>query len=166
MSRYRTSRGISRMVTSSLVAFPTHFAAIAMSGTIAIGGSKIAIPIVFVNSGYYFLDAGYWYPAWGYDPVNSYYDYDGPIYTYGNLLPDQVIANVQEALQDARVLLRCRYRVAKRGDASSSCEFPTRLRAADHRCNRPAHHRNAGLVLKRLPPCCLKALGRLGDTAQ
>ena len=57
--------------------------------------------IVFVNSGYYFLDAGYWYPAWGYDPVNSYYDYDGPVYTYGNLLPDQVIANVQEALQDA-----------------------------------------------------------------
>jgi hypothetical protein len=57
--------------------------------------------IVFVNSGYYFLDAGYWYPAWGYDPVNSYYDYDGPVYTYGNLLPDQVIANVQAALQDA-----------------------------------------------------------------
>ena len=57
--------------------------------------------IVFVNSGYYFLDAGYWYPAWGYDPLNSYYDYDGPIYTYGNLLPDQVIANVQAALQDA-----------------------------------------------------------------
>jgi len=57
--------------------------------------------IVFVIGGYYFLDAGYWYPAWGYDPVNSYYDYDGPIYTYGNLLPDQVIANVQAALQDA-----------------------------------------------------------------
>ena len=57
--------------------------------------------IVFVNSGYYFLDAGYWYPALGYDPLNSYYDYDGPIYTYGNLLPDQVIANVQAALQDA-----------------------------------------------------------------
>jgi len=57
--------------------------------------------IVFVIGGYYFLDAGYWYPAWGYDPLNSYYDYDGPIYTYGNLLPDQVIANVQAALQDA-----------------------------------------------------------------
>jgi hypothetical protein len=57
--------------------------------------------IVFVTGGYYFLDAGYWYPAWGYDPLNSYYDYDGPIYTYGNLLPDQVIANVQGALQDA-----------------------------------------------------------------
>jgi hypothetical protein len=57
--------------------------------------------IVFVSGGYYFLDASYWYPAWGYDPLNSYYDYDGPIYTYGNLLPDQVIANVQAALQDA-----------------------------------------------------------------
>ena len=57
--------------------------------------------IVFVTRGYYFLDAGYWYPAYGYDPLNSYYDYDGPIYTYGNLLPDQVIANVQGALQDA-----------------------------------------------------------------
>jgi hypothetical protein len=57
--------------------------------------------IVFVTGGYYFLDAGYWYPAWGYDPSNSYHDYDGPIYTYGNLLPDQVIANVQAALQDA-----------------------------------------------------------------
>jgi hypothetical protein len=57
--------------------------------------------IVFVTGGYYFLDASYWYPAYGYDPLNSYYDYDGPIYTYGNLLPDQVIANVQVALQDA-----------------------------------------------------------------
>ena len=57
--------------------------------------------IVFVTGGYYFLNASYWYPAYGYDPLNSYYDYDGPIYTYGNLLPDQVIANVQAALQDA-----------------------------------------------------------------
>jgi hypothetical protein len=57
--------------------------------------------IVFVNTGYYFLNGSYWYPAFGYDPLYSYYDYDGPIYTYGNLLPDQVIANVQAALQDA-----------------------------------------------------------------
>src|SRR5262249_9825392 len=56
--------------------------------------------IVFVNTGYYFLNGSYWYPAFGYDPLYSYYDYDGPIYTYGNLLPDQVIANVQAALQD------------------------------------------------------------------
>jgi len=57
--------------------------------------------IVFVGGGYYFLDGSYWYPALGYDPFNNYYDYDGPVYTYGNLLPDQVIANVQEVLQEA-----------------------------------------------------------------
>ena len=57
--------------------------------------------IVFVPTGYCFLDGSYWYPAYGYDPSQTYYDYDGPIYTYGNLLPDEVIANVQTALQGA-----------------------------------------------------------------
>jgi len=57
------------------------------------------ITIVLVAGGYYYWDAGYWCPAWGYDPLYEYYDYDGPIYTYGNLLPDQVIINVQRALQ-------------------------------------------------------------------
>ncbi len=57
--------------------------------------------IVFVTTGYYFLDGSYWYPAYGYDLLQIYYDYDGPIYTYSNLLPDEVIANVQTALQDA-----------------------------------------------------------------
>jgi len=57
--------------------------------------------IVFVNTGFYFLDGSYWYPAYGYDPLQTYYDYDGPIYTYSNLLPDEVIENVQTALQDA-----------------------------------------------------------------
>ncbi len=57
--------------------------------------------IVFVSSGYFFLDGSYWYPALGYDPLSSNYDYDGPIYTYGNLLPDETIANVQVALQQA-----------------------------------------------------------------
>jgi hypothetical protein len=57
--------------------------------------------IVFVNGcGYYYWDAGYWFPAYGYDPQNESYDYDGPIYTYGDLLPDQVIYNVQRALKD------------------------------------------------------------------
>jgi len=55
--------------------------------------------IVLAGGGYYYWDAGYWYPAWGYDPAYEYYDYDGPIYTYGNLLPDQVIWNVQRALK-------------------------------------------------------------------
>src|SRR5262245_30005702 len=57
------------------------------------------VVIVLVGGGYYYHDAGYWYPAWGYDPYYERYDYDGPIYTYGNLLPDQVIINVQRALQ-------------------------------------------------------------------
>jgi hypothetical protein len=55
--------------------------------------------IVLVEGGYYYQDSGYWYPAWGYDPNYERYDYDGPIYTYGNLLPDQVITNVQNALK-------------------------------------------------------------------
>ena len=58
------------------------------------------IVIVLVGGGYYYQDSGYWYPAWGYDPNYERYDYDGPIYTYGNLLPDQVIVNVQNALKE------------------------------------------------------------------
>ena len=54
--------------------------------------------IVFVFGAPYFFNAGYWFPAWGYSP-NAYYAYDGPIYAYNNLPPDQVIANVQAALQ-------------------------------------------------------------------
>jgi len=54
--------------------------------------------IVFVLGGFYYWDDSYWYPAWGYDP-NYAYDNDGPIYAYGNLLPDHVIANVQAQLQ-------------------------------------------------------------------
>ena len=46
----------------------------------------------------YYWNAGYWYPAWGYNP-NAHYAWDGPIYAYNSLPPDQVIANVQSALQ-------------------------------------------------------------------
>ncbi len=42
---------------------------------------------------------GWWYPAWGYDPYYSYYGYDQPIYSYDGLAPDQIVANVQSALQ-------------------------------------------------------------------
>jgi len=56
--------------------------------------------IVLVAGGYYYWDSGYWCPAWGYDTGHESYDYDGPIYTYGNLLPDQVIINVQHALKE------------------------------------------------------------------
>jgi hypothetical protein len=54
--------------------------------------------LTFVFGGWYFWNAGYWYPAWGYDP-GAYYAYDGPIYAYNDLPPDQVVANVQAALQ-------------------------------------------------------------------
>jgi Putative peptidoglycan binding domain len=55
--------------------------------------------IVLISGGWYFWNAGYWYPAWGYDSAVSYYPYNGPIYAYNNLPPDQVIANVQSTLQ-------------------------------------------------------------------
>ena len=54
--------------------------------------------IVFVFGAPYYLNAGYWFPAWGYSP-NAYYAWDGPIYAYNHLPPDQVIANVQTTLQ-------------------------------------------------------------------
>ncbi|HZS17323.1 MAG TPA: peptidoglycan-binding domain-containing protein [Candidatus Udaeobacter sp.] len=55
--------------------------------------------IVFVYGGWYYWNSGWWYPAWGYAP-DSYYAYDGPIYAYNSLPPDQVVANVQAALQE------------------------------------------------------------------
>lgn len=55
--------------------------------------------IILIGGGYYAWDNGYWYPAWGYDPNYEFYAYDGPIYGYNDLPPDQVIANVQAALQ-------------------------------------------------------------------
>jgi|SRR5215469_12462378 len=53
---------------------------------------------VFVFGAPYYFNAGYWFPAWGYSP-NAYYAWDGPIYAYNHMPPDQVIANVQSALQ-------------------------------------------------------------------
>jgi len=56
--------------------------------------------IIFVNNGWYYWNAGYWFPAWGYAPYVSYV-YDGPIYAYTGLSPDQVTVNVQEQLAAA-----------------------------------------------------------------
>jgi len=56
--------------------------------------------IIFVNSGWWYWNAGYWFPAWGYAPYVSYV-YDGPIYAYNGLSPDQVTVNVQEQLAAA-----------------------------------------------------------------
>src|SRR5436309_1229754 len=54
--------------------------------------------IVYVFGAPYYWNAGYWFPPWGYNP-NAYYAWDGPIYGYNHLPPDQVIANAQAALQ-------------------------------------------------------------------
>ena len=56
--------------------------------------------IIFVNNGWYYWNAGYWFPAWGYAPYVSYV-YDGPIYGYNGLSPDQVTVSVQEQLAAA-----------------------------------------------------------------
>ena len=56
--------------------------------------------LVLVNGGYYYRRGLYWFPAWGYDQSASFYAYDGPIYAHNNLPPDQVVANVQTALQE------------------------------------------------------------------
>jgi Putative peptidoglycan binding domain len=55
--------------------------------------------IVFVSGGWYYRNANYWYPAWGYQP-EAVYAYDGPIYAYNDLAPDQAVANVQAALEE------------------------------------------------------------------
>jgi Putative peptidoglycan binding domain len=54
--------------------------------------------IVFYGGGYWFWNAGWWFPAWGYSPYYNNYVYDGPIYGFGELSPGDVTAQVQEAL--------------------------------------------------------------------
>lgn len=51
------------------------------------------------GGGYYYLNSGFWYPAYGYDPYFNDYAYDAPLYSYDDLAPGQVIANVQAELQ-------------------------------------------------------------------
>ena len=50
--------------------------------------------------GNWYWDGGYWFPAWGYEPAFVGYLYDGPIFAYNNLPPDEVVISVQEVLQD------------------------------------------------------------------
>jgi hypothetical protein len=54
--------------------------------------------ITFYGGGYWYWDAGWWYPAWGYNPYYNNYSYNGPIYGYGYALPGDVTAQVQRAL--------------------------------------------------------------------
>lgn len=54
------------------------------------------------GTGYYYLDAGYWYPAFGYDPAVDTYASNDPMYAIEDLTPDQEISTVQTALQSDR----------------------------------------------------------------
>ena len=54
--------------------------------------------IIFVSGGWWYWNAGYWFPAWGY-AADSYYPYDGPIYGYNGMSPDQITVDVQQQLQ-------------------------------------------------------------------
>jgi hypothetical protein len=63
--------------------------------------SRYSSNILLIGGGWYYWDAGYWYPAWGYDESASYYPYDGPIYVGDTPRPfDQVVADCQATLQE------------------------------------------------------------------
>jgi len=47
--------------------------------------------VTLIAGGYYFFNAGYWYPAWGYSPSAQYYAYDGPIYVGQRAQPEHVV---------------------------------------------------------------------------
>jgi hypothetical protein len=54
---------------------------------------------VIFGGGYYFWNNGYWYPAYGYDPGYSTYQFDEPIYGPNQSDPGRVISDVQVQLQ-------------------------------------------------------------------
>lgn len=63
--------------------------------------ANYAANLLLIAGGWYYWNAGYWYPAWGYDPGAAYYPYDGPIYTGETRRPfDEVVADVQASLQE------------------------------------------------------------------
>ena len=63
--------------------------------------SRYSTNLSLIGGGWYYWEAGYWYPAWGYDDAAAYYPYDGPIYVGANPRPfDQIVADVQAVLQE------------------------------------------------------------------
>lgn len=53
---------------------------------------------VLFGGGYYYWNAGFWYPAYGYDPYYSTYAYDAPIYGYNSESPAELTSSVQAEL--------------------------------------------------------------------
>ncbi|MFN2622488.1 MAG: peptidoglycan-binding protein [Chthoniobacterales bacterium] len=63
--------------------------------------SNYSANLLLIGGGWYYWNAGYWYPAWGYDEAAAYYPYDGPIYAGETRRPfDEVVADVQASLQE------------------------------------------------------------------
>jgi hypothetical protein len=63
--------------------------------------SNYGANLLLIGGGWYYWNAGYWYPAWGYDETAAYYPYDGPIYAGETRRPfDEVVADVQASLQE------------------------------------------------------------------
>jgi hypothetical protein len=57
--------------------------------------------VSLIAGGWYYFNNNYWYPAWGYNEAESYYPYDGPIYSGPKARPaDQVVADVQGVLKE------------------------------------------------------------------
>lgn len=95
------------------------------------------------GGGYYYLNSGFWYPAYGYDPYFNYTS-DAPISAYDGQSPGQEIEDVQAALQE-----RGYYRGAVDGD------FGPRTRSA-----LLAFQRDGGLpVTGEIDEATLSALG-------
>ena len=114
-----------------------------------------------IAGGWYFWEAGYWIPAWGYDESAAYYPYDGPIYVGQNPRPfDQVVADIQTLLQRQGY-----YRGEIDGllgptDPGRSGRVSNRERSPFHRRPRPAHPRV--LRLGRLAAFGIRTPGRDG----
>jgi hypothetical protein len=75
-------------------------AATGMNGTTTIGGNNTILLSCWSEADTIIMTRDIGILHGEYDPNYERYDYDGPIYTYGNLLPDQVIVNVQRALKE------------------------------------------------------------------
>lgn len=99
--------------------------------------------VVLISGGWYYWNAGFWYPAWGYDSANAYYPYDGPIYGYNDLPPDQVIGNVQTRFATAGLLPGRSRWSARAAYACGDRGLSTRQRAGRNIRNRST---NAGIT--------------------
>ncbi len=91
--------------------------------------------IVFNSGGYYFLDAGYWYPALGYDPELQLLRSGRTDLYLRQSVTRSGHRERSGGIAGGRLLRRSDNWLAQRGDASGPCQFSTRLRLAHYRSN-------------------------------